>query len=242
MKKALLVVITGASGGIGKMTAAKYLSESYQVIGLDSEPIRTVYPIVKCDISDESQIVGFAQYVREHFGAVQYLINCAGVFFCEGRYGIDHVPIDEWKRTLDINLTGTMMMTKHMLPLMRSASGDRAIVNLSSDQSAHPRERNAAYAVSKSGIDCLTRASARELRGDKIRVNAVAAASVRTDFIRRLALDEADRESIFCREDEKMPLGLIEPSDIAELCFFLGSPHSVRITGQTILVDSGLYL
>lgn len=236
------VLVTGAASGIGKATAEKYLAEGYNVIGLDLTPINTSFKIITCDISDEMQIRSVMAYISEHYDNISYLINCAGIFFHEHRYDLEHMEIKEWDQTLRVNLTGTMMMIKHTIPLLYAASGDRAIVNVSSDQAEHPRERNSAYAVSKSGINCLTKVAACELLKKKIRVNAVEAASVETNFIRSLAKSDERMRSIYQKENDKMPLGLIPASDIANICYFLGSPKSTHITGQTILIDSGLYL
>ena len=236
------VVVTGASSGIGKAVADKYCSEGYYVIGLDINPIKADYQIFKCDISDETQVKEISQYIKKTYGMIHYLLNCAGIFYYQERYKIVDMSKNEWEKMLSINLTGTMLMIKYMIPLMCCALGDRAIVNISSDQVLHPRINDCAYAVSKSGINCLTRAAACELLTDKIRVNAVEAASVRTNFIRQLAQNDENMESIYDKENDRLPLELISPSDIADLCFFLGSNHSSRITGQIILVNSGLYL
>ena len=80
------------------------------------------------------------------------------------------------------------------------------------------------------------------LQSERIRVNVVEAASVRTNFIRKLAKTETRENEIYINEDSKMPLGLLYPDDIANMVFFLGSIKAQKITGQTILIDSGLYI
>lgn len=236
------VVITGAASGIGKAVALKYLAQGHQVIGLDRQAADGPYPILPCDISDENAVRQAFDQIGRRWGCIHYLINCAGVFFSGRRATIDEMDLKDWNDVLRINLTGTMLVTKAAIPLLKKADTDRAIVNISSDQAVHPREKNGAYAVSKSGIECLTRLCAAELLEARIRVNAVAPASVRSNFILELAGDEARMDAIYRKQDEKMPLGLIEADEIAEIVLFLGSDAAGKITGQVISVDSGSYL
>ncbi len=236
-----VAVITGAASGIGKATSEKYQSEGFEVVGIDIEPIPESFQIIKCDIRQEVDILAAFANIDSKFGHINYLVNAAGVFFAGNRNKIEAMSFEDWNNTMALNLTGTMMMTKHAIPLLRRANGDRAIINLSSDQARHPKIGNASYAVSKSGIDCLTKLCAKELLVDHIRVNSVAPASVKTNFIRNLAGSAARMEEMFQKEEERMPLGLINPQDVANLVFFLGSEQSLRITGQTISIDSGIY-
>ena len=236
------VVITGAASGIGKAAALKYHEKGYQVIGLDRHPADAPYPILYCDIvQDESVRLAFEQ-IRQCWGSIHYLINCAGVFFSGNRAPIEQMDLEDWNNVLQINLTGTMLVTKNAIPLLKEASGDRGIVNVSSDQATYPRSRNGAYAVSKSGIECLTRLCATELLNDKIRVNAVAPASVRSNVISELAGSQEKMDAMYRKQDENMPLGLIEAEEIAETILFLGSESATKITGQILSVDSGSYL
>lgn len=80
-----------------------------------------------------------------------------------------------------------------------------------------------------------------ELLECHIRANCVLPASVRSDFIKKMAGDEEELKEMYMRENEKMPLGIIEPREVAELVYFLGSEMSSKITGQSILMDSGLH-
>ena len=236
------VVVTGTASGIGRAVATCYQERGFKVFGLDINPIDEEYPILPCDISDELSVLNAFSTIEQTWSSINYLVNCAGVFFCKKRSRIEETCLDNWEKVLKVNLSGTMLVTKKAIPLLKRARGDRAIVNVSSDQVVHPRQKNGAYAVSKSGIDVLTRLCAAELLEDRIRVNAVAPASVRTHFIMDLAGDENAMAEIYRNQNEIMPLGLIEPAEVAELIVFLGSTASNRITGQVISMDSGLYL
>ncbi len=125
---------------------------------------------------------------------------------------------------------------------MTAAQGDKAVVFISSDQAEHPRRKNSAYAVSKGGIETLTKVCAVEGAVYGVRVNCIKPASVHTNFIRKLADSEAHMAEIYKKAAQEMPFGLIEPEDIAESVFYLGSECAKCITGQSLLIDSGLYL
>ena len=152
------------------------------------------------------------------------------------------MQLSEWEKVYKTNLTGCMILTRNAIPLLRLARGDKAIVNISSDQAVFPRRKNSAYAVTKAGIENFTKACAVELIEDRIRANCILPASVRSNFINRMVKNEEELKEIYERENEKMPLGIIEPEEVADLVYFLGSEKSSKITGQAILMDSGLYV
>ena len=237
-----VVVVTGAASGIGKAIAEIYYSKGFNVVGLDISDIRANYPIIICNVSDERSVIEAFNRISQSFIAIRYLVNCAGIFFANHRDGIERITLDEWNEVYKNNATSVMLVTKYAVPLMKLCTGDRAIINISSDQVKYPRQNNASYSVSKSAVENYSRVCATELLKEKIRVNVVEAASVRTNFIRKLAKTEMKESEIYNREDSKMPLGLLYPEDIANVVFFLGSIKAKRITGQTILIDSGLYI
>lgn len=238
------VVITGVSSGIGKATAQKYYKEGFNVVGLDKSISKeTRFPLLECDISNEKSIRKVFDLIRKKYSSsINYLINIAGIFCGERREMIENMSIEQWNYLINTNLTGTMIMCKHAFPLLINSKMDRAIVNMSSDQAVHPREKNTAYAVSKSGIDCFTRACANEYSKQRIRVNAVSPASVATGFINKIIPDEIERARVYEKHNKKMPFGIINAEDVAELVYFLGSEKAKKITGQIITIDSGLYM
>ena len=127
-----------------------------------------------------------------------------------------------------------MLVTKYAIPLLKICTGGKAIINISSDQVKYPRPKNVSYSVSKSAIENFSKACAVEFLKDRIRVNVVKAASVRTNFIHKLSGTVSREIEIYHDENEKMPLGLIEPNDIAQMAYFLGSIMARKITGQII--------
>lgn len=242
ISKNRVVVVTGASSGIGKAVSTKYSQNGYRVIGLDKAPAHSEYMIIPCKIESEESVRRAFQKIEQHCHCINYLINCAGIFFSGNRTCIDKMDLSDWNHVIQVNLTGTMLVIQHAIPLLEKASEDRGIVNISSDQALHPRRRNGAYAVTKGGIETLTRLCATELLDKKIRVNAVAPAAVRSNFIMELAQSREKMEIMYRKQAEIMPLGLIEADDVAEIVLFLGSPVANKITGQILSIDSGLYL
>ena len=237
-----VVVVTGAASGIGRAIADIYYSNGFNVVGLDLCDMRADYPIIICNVSDEEAVRKAFDEISERYVAIRYLVNCAGIFFSNQRDGIERITLDEWNKVYKNNATSVMLVTKYAVPMMKLCTGDRAIINISSDQVKYPRQKNASYSVSKSALENYSQVCAVELLNEKIRVNVVEAASVRTNFIHKLAKTETKENEIYNKEDSQMPLGLLYPEDIANLVFFLGSLKAKRITGQTILIDSGLYI
>lgn len=237
-----IVVVTGAASGIGRAIAEKYQLMGYEAIGIDKNSSECNFKLLRCNLADEDQVKNIFALVREQYEKIDYLVNVAGVFYIEKRSSVVDMELSNWNATLQNNLTSTMLCCKYAIPLMESEQlRDRAIINITSDQAVYPRKKNSAYAVSKSGISCFTKALAQELLPVKIRVNAIAPASVKSNFIAGLATKERSVKEIYNIENQKMPLGLIMPEDVAELTFFLGSELAKRITGQIVMMDSGLY-
>ncbi|MBQ9021294.1 MAG: SDR family oxidoreductase, partial [Eggerthellaceae bacterium] len=237
-----LVLVTGASSGIGKAVCELLLEDKRRVVGIDKQPatiLSSFYRHYICDISDDAAVSAlFEQTLREE--SIQYLVNCAGIFFYEERARVEKLNRLEWDATLSTNLNGAVNVTRHCLPLMRCEC-DMAIAFVSSDQVMHPRASNAAYAASKGGLEAFARACAVELRETGVRVNIIEAASVKTRFIERLTGGGSQMEAVYQRENERMPLGIIQPIDVAYAIAFLCSERARKITGQTLLIDSGLY-
>lgn len=244
MNKDKVVLISGSSSGIGLAIAKKYRQEGYTVCGIDITKLNNDFGMneYECDISDEESVEHVFKDIESRYSKIHYLINCAGIFFAEQRTCIDDISAVEWNRVIMTNLTGAMLVTKYALPLLKLSAGDRAILNIASDQVIFPRKKNSAYAASKGGLVSFSKACAVELLEYGIRVNVIEPASVRSNFIQKLVKDTEHMKQIYEKENEKMPLGLIEAEDVAEFTFFLGSNKAKRITGQVIMMDSGLYI
>jgi len=234
-------LVTGAASGIGKSVAASFKEQGVRVFSLDNnwsdELAQDEY---NCDIGSENDIIQTLSKINSKTSHIDYLINVAGIFCRAGRYRIDELPLDEWEQILRVNLTGTFLMIKHSVPMLKR-SGNGNIVNFSSEQTSLVQEKSAPYAITKAAIEMLTRISATELLDIRIKVNTIALAAVKTDFIKEYIGNDDVLEEMMADTDSKMPFGIILPDDVSDLVNYLVS-ESCKMTGQTILVDSGVIL
>ena len=244
MVKNQTVLITGCASGIGSCIVKKYLHDGYIVIGIDKDECSFAgdFSFYLCDLSNENNVRNTFVNIKEKNNSISYLISCAGILFDNKRNTVEEMDLNEWYTVLNNNLTSSMITTREAIPLLKNCSSDKAIVFVSSDQALYPKNKSSAYAVSKGGLVAFSKACSVELIKYGIRVNVVAPASVKTNFIKKMAKSDSRMKDIYRKENEKMPLGIIEPEEVAELLFFLGTPKSRKITGQTIMIDSGLYL
>lgn len=234
-----IAIVTGSSSGIGKAVANQLMHEGATVIGIDVQDKGSeASHHFKCDVGNEDEVMMIIDKISKITNRVDYLVNAAGILTIGERHEIKDQLIDQWESVLTANLTGVLLMMKHVYNLMKlSISG--AIVNISSDQAYRSFKASAPYAVSKAGINVLTKIAANEMSEDKIRVNAIAAREVRTNFLSTLVDNELVIKRMYREANRKLPLGLAEPEDIASLVCFLLSNQSKQITGQVILLDSG---
>ncbi len=242
-----LVLITGASRGIGYATAQEFLALGARVAvnGRTDESVATAIselgggdrlvaaPGSVGTVDGCESVVGTA---IEGLGGLDVLVNNAGVCIDST---IEKVDEAIWDETLDVNLKGTFFCVRGALPALRKTGG--AIVNLSSVAGLRGSAEGAAYCASKGGVVNLTRALAMELAPD-IRVNCVCPGWVDTDMLRRdyvdLAADPAaaEREAI-----EEAPLKRVaSPEEIAKAIAYLASHDARFITGVAFPMDGGV--
>lgn len=157
-----------------------------------------------------------------------------------GRDFIENLSLKEWQNVIDVNLTGTFLISKYAIPLLKKSNNGN-IINLSSEQVELPQKKGAPYAVTKAGIEMFSKILAFELMDSKIRVNTIALASVKTNFLKRYKKDDELISKMMKETDEKMPFGIIKPVDVYNMVNYLIG-EDVKITGQTLLIDSGVVL
>ncbi|MBL7156425.1 MAG: SDR family oxidoreductase [Candidatus Pacebacteria bacterium] len=238
-----IALITGASGGIGKATALLFAKEGAKVavnyFSSENEAKSVVEEIqkigseaiaIKCDVSDENQVKTMVDQVVGRFGSMDILVNNAGIVF--------DVPflertVEQWKKTLDVNLLGTFLCSKYASePLKKTSNGK--IINISSTNAIDCFSPEAMdYDASKAGIIILTRDLAKEL-APEIRVNAIAPGWVDTKMNKDLPQDFIDEEieDIYLKRFAK-------PEEIAKAILFLASDDASYITGSILKVDGG---
>lgn len=226
-----VAVITGGSGGIGGAIAKRLIGEGAIVHILDVNRDNAVGKFHAVDISDEASVNRVFDEVGAAHSAIDYLVCCAGVYrpkpFLE-------LSAEDWRQTLQINLTGMFLCCRAALPYMTPHKFGRIV--LFSSMAARTGGKNVAhYAASKGGILGLARALAVEAAADNIRVNAVSPVITDTPMPRAVVSEE----HLLSRK-EQIPLGRIgDVQDMVEACLFLLSEDSCYMIGQDLRVNGG---
>ena len=226
--------VTGGASGIGAATVAMLRRAGARVVSLDrthapGSDDATVLPVT-LDVSDAAAVARVTSQLVEGGLAPDILVNNAGIT----RDGVVwKLPDADWDAVLDVNLTGAFRMTRACLAHMRTRRSG-AIVNVASINGIRGKFGQSNYAASKGGLIAFTKAVAREVGRENIRVNAVAPGLVDTPLT--AALPEAVRRQALA---EALLGRAGTPADIAAAVLFLSSPLAAYITGQVLVVDGG---
>ena len=222
-----VIIVTGASSGIGYHTALK-LQESGDIIIWTSRAIEKNEEIKKhlknnsilknLDVSSEESVVDLINYVRDKYGRLDALINCAGYVDPESLFS---TTLENWEKTLKVNLTGTFLCVKYAGLLMKKTGGK--IVNIASTAGLTPRPGWSAYAAAKSGVINFSSAIAEELSGYGIKVFVIAPGRTATPLRKILAPNED-------------PQTIMQPQTVADMILFCLRPEADCIEGQPLLV------
>ncbi len=251
-----VVMITGAANGIGKATALRFAEEGALVACLDvtdalneqvAEECRQFgveAVALHCDVTSEDSLKQVVASIMQKWGRIDVLVASAGIYTGTP---LTEVPLKQWQRTIDINLTGLFLINQLVAPIMmRQKSG--SIINLSSMAGKTSWVASAEYSASKSGVIGLTRSVAMELAPYGATVNAVCPGNTLTDMVRGVAskvgsLDGKSGEEWLAMRANDCPMKrLAEPWEIAGVIVFLASNDSRYITGQAIEVDGGMIM
>jgi NAD(P)-dependent dehydrogenase (short-subunit alcohol dehydrogenase family) len=189
-----IALVTGANRGIGLEVTRQLAQQGFFVLmgGRDLEATRQVaasltkdgltVEAIELDVTQRDHSIQVERTIQDRFSRLDVLINNAAVYLDEGK-SVFKLPLDAFQRTLDTNLSGPLQLTQQLLPLLKHGDSAR-IVNVSSGMGAlHDMGgREAAYRISKTGLNALTRIMANELRREGIKVNAVCPGWVRTEM------------------------------------------------------------
>lgn len=234
-----IAVVTGGARGIGRATVERFRSEGAEVVvwdldaGSAEDPVAGGDRLIRVDVADAQAVAAAAAALGERLPGVDILINNAGINLARSP-AVGDVTAEEWRRVLDVNLSGALHCTQALLPLLRRRGGGR-IVNFSSILAVAGFPGQTAYAAAKAGLLGLTRVWARELGPAGITVNAVVPGYIDTAMNSAAAVDF--RRAIIARTALRR-LGTAD--DVARVCLFLASDDAAFVTGAAIPVDGGL--
>lgn len=229
------VIVTGAARGLGLAFASDLADAGARVLGADVLPAPEALAehgieVVPTDVTSAQDVEALAAAANDTLGGLDALVNNAALVSVPRR-PFWEIPDEEWSRVFDVNVRGVWLCAKALLPLLRE-SGGGAIVNLASETAFSGSTGITHYAASKGAVVTLTRALARELGPDRIRVNAIAPGFIPTEASRTMRSDAYDATAT--------ALGRVgEPDDLLGTLRFLVSDESAFVTGQTLLVNGG---
>jgi glucose 1-dehydrogenase len=232
-------IITGGARGIGRAIAERFLAEGAKVLlaDIDAGTLAGTAAELGCaqcptDVMHKAEIDRMVATAIAEFGRIDILVNNAGITHAADFLDL---TVEDFDRVIAVNLRSAFLasqaVARHMIPL-----GKGTIVNMSSVNAVFAIPNQIPYAVSKGGMNQLTKVSAMALAPHGIRVNAIGPGTILTDMGRAIMSDEAMERRILSRT----PLGRCgEPSEIASIAAFLASDDASYLTGQTIYPDGG---
>ncbi len=241
-KKAL---VTGSSRGIGRAIVEKYLNEGAEVWGLCSKPSAakaelealaeskgTKFHEICANVGDAAQLTEVITTAVTEAGSFDILVNNAGIT----RDGLSfRMKMEDWQDVLNVNLTGSFVITQIVSNAMLRAKRGGSIINMSSIVGVHGQGGQVNYAASKGGLIAYSKSLAKEVGSRGIRVNCIAPGFIETDMTAVL------KEDLVKSMIDSVPLKRGgKPEDIANAALFLGSDMSTYVTGQVLGVDGGM--
>jgi NAD(P)-dependent dehydrogenase (short-subunit alcohol dehydrogenase family) len=242
-----IIIITGASSGIGRAAAQLFAENGSKVIavGRNNKELNALRDEVQqkdgflkvqlADIRETTQAERVVNDTVETFGAIDVLVNAAGIIL---NGSIEDTTLDDWDKMMNINLRAVFQIMQKCVPHLEKSKGN--IVNVSSVAGTRSFPNVLAYCVSKAAVDQLTRCTALELAPKGVRVNAVNPGVVMTNLHKRGGMDDDSYHTFLKNSKKTHPLGRVgDPREIAELIYYLASEKASWITGATYEIDGG---
>ena len=230
-----VAVVTGGAQGIGKAIADGLAADGAEVVIADLNPPDGG---IRANVADEADVQRMVDETVERHGRLDILINNAGLYASLAMRPFTEIPLEEWRRVMDVNVASMFLTCRAVVPVMRAQGGGR-VVNISSGTPFRGVPFLLHYVTSKGAIVAFTRALAKELGKDGIHVNCVAPGFTMTAGVR------ANPEVVEKLRDVSVAARTIQrdqvPEDVAGAVVFLCSPGADFITGQTMVIDGGQY-
>jgi NAD(P)-dependent dehydrogenase (short-subunit alcohol dehydrogenase family) len=244
-------VVSAGASGIGRAISDMLIQHGAKVHICDVadsfiDDFKKAHPghgATKADVSKEKDVEKFFAEAKASLGGLDALINNAGIAGPTG--GVDEISIEDWRRCIDIDLTGQFLCARLAVPMLKAAGGG-AMVNMSSAAGRHGYAFRTPYAAAKFGIIGFTQSLAKELGPSDIRVNAILPGIVEGPRIEGVIGARAEQLGISYKEMEKEYLAkvslrrMVSPHDVAAMVLFLLSPLGENISGQSLGVDGNV--
>jgi NAD(P)-dependent dehydrogenase (short-subunit alcohol dehydrogenase family) len=234
-----VVLVTGGDSGIGLGIAHKFAEEGYRIVicGLRSSArARAIASLARSryeaayfvtDLRQENQIERLVRQTVERFGGLDVLCNNAGI---QKLAALERASSSLWDEVMEVNLRGAFLCTRFALPHLKKTKG--SIINIGSTAGLVGYAGGSAYCASKAALVMLSKTSALELAPHGVRVNCICPGATRTPLIPVVKIKPLSKH---------IPLGHVgEPSDVAELAFYLASEKARQITGGVYVIDGGI--
>jgi NAD(P)-dependent dehydrogenase (short-subunit alcohol dehydrogenase family) len=238
-----VAIVTGGAKGIGKAIADRLARDGMRIVIADlqgAEEAAATYPDgvgLTVDVASELDVERMAAEVEERCGRIDVLVNNAGLYASLEMRSFSEIPVEEWRRVMDVNVLSMFLTCRAVVPRMKASGGGR-IVNISSGTPFRGVPFLLHYVTSKGAIVAFTRALAKELGGE-VRVNCVAPGFTMSDGVEEHpeVVEALQQVSVSARTIKRDQV----PEDITGAVAFLCGPESSFITGQTMVIDGGQY-
>lgn len=238
-----VAVVTGGSSGIGKAIAQRFAKEGAKVVivGRKEAALQEVAAVdenisyVAGDITQDAAVEKVIDTVREKFGRLDILVNCAG--WCPVQ-PITKITMADYDRAFDLDVRAVVSMTVHALPLLLASKG--SIINLSSVGATHRAKNLSMYQGAKAAVENFTRVWALELAEAGVRVNAIAPGAIRTNIWNVPGLTPEESKAHEDTIAATIPCGRFgQPEEVASVAVFLASDEASYVSGSIYGVDGG---
>jgi NAD(P)-dependent dehydrogenase (short-subunit alcohol dehydrogenase family) len=239
-----VALVTGAAQGIGRAIADGLSAEGARIVVADlrgADEAAAAYPDgvgLTVDVADEAAVERMVAETVDRCGGLDVLVNNAGLYASLAMRPFTEIPLEEWRRVMDVNVASMFLTCRAAVPAMRER-GAGSIVNISSGTPFRGVPFLLHYVTSKGAIVAFTRALAKELGRDAIRVNCVAPGFTMSDGVKEHpeVVEQLRDVSVSARTIQRDQV----PEDVVGAVTYLAGPDAAFVTGQTIVIDGGQY-